>query len=261
MNPKPLVFVDLDDTLFQTHRKQQPTPLHKIATTDVSGQPLSYKNPKQQVFVNWLLETTEIIPVTARSVEGFKRVQIPFHHGAICSHGGTILNKDNQVDTEWLDLKIQINQSLKLVLHEVESVLHDFVKEADLSSLRTWTLTENDLEIYAVAKQNDPTTLVLDQLVQQIPKHILEHCYIHINGNNLAIIPNHISKQKAVEFFIEKYDPNHERVVLGWGDSLSDAGFLSCCDWFGMPKNSQLDKFLNLNLTQDHDTKGYLGHV
>ena len=259
MNPKPLVFVDLDDTLFQTHRKQQPTPLHKIATTDVSGQPLSYKNPKQQIFVNWLLETTEIIPVTARSVEGFKRVQIPFGHGAICSHGGTILGKENQVDLEWLQLKQQENENLNHVLHDLADAMHDYAKE--LGSLRTWTLEENHLKIYTVAKQNEPDSLFLDQLVQHIPQSILEHCYIHINGNNLAIIPNHISKQKAVEFFIQKYDPNHERVVLGWGDSLSDAGFLSCCDWFGMPKNSQLDKFLNVNLTHDHDAKGYLGHV
>ena len=261
MNPKPLVFVDLDDTLFQTHRKQKPTALYNVATTDISGQPLSYTNPKQQVFVNWLMQTTEMVAVTARSVDGFKRVQLPFQHGAICSHGGTILGKDLEVDREWLDLKIQANQELKLVLHEVESIFHDYAKATDLGTLRTWTLSENGLEIYAVAKQNDPTTLVLDQLVQQIPQHLLAHCYIHINGNNLAIIPNHISKQKAVEFFIEKYDPHHERVILGWGDSLSDAGFLSCCDWFGMPKNSQLDKFLNQNLSQDQDTKGYLGHV
>ena len=72
MNPKPLIFVDLDDTLFQTNRKSPPTPLHKIATLDQFGEPLSYMLPKQQIFVNWLLASADVIPVTARSVAGFR---------------------------------------------------------------------------------------------------------------------------------------------------------------------------------------------
>ena len=98
-------------------------------------------------------------------------------------------------------------------------------------------------------------------MIKNLSAEVLEHCYVHINGNNLAILPKFVSKQKAVEFFINKYDPNRERAILGWGDSLSDAGFLGCCDWFGMPRNSQLDKFLVQNLAQDHHSKGYLGHV
>ena len=104
-------------------------------------------------------------------------------------------------------------------------------------------------------------SLFLSKIIDNLPAEVLEHCYVHVNGNNLAIIPKFVSKQKAVEFFINKYDPNRERVILGWGDSLSDAGFLACCDWFGMPKNSQLDKFLAQSLMQDYQSKGYLGHV
>ena len=259
MNPKPLVFVDLDDTLFQTNRKQQPTPAHKLATTDISGQPLSYMRPKQQIFVNWLLESAEVIPVTARSVEALQRVHIPFEHGAVCSHGGTIIGADQKVDLEWFEIQKQAVAELHGMLNDLPEALHDYAK--DLGSIRTWTVEENDLKIYTVAKQNNSESLFLDQLVQHLPAPVLEQCYVHINGNNLAIIPKHVSKQKAVEFFINKYDPNHERAILGWGDSLSDAGFLSCCDWFGMPKNSQLDRFLTQNLIHDHDTKGFLGHV
>ena len=259
MNPKPLVFVDLDDTLFQTNRKQQPTPQHKLATTDKNGQPLSYMRPKQQIFVSWLLESTEVIPVTARSVEGLQRVRLPFQHGAICSHGGTIIGPDQKIDLEWLEIQKKASEQLNGILNDLADALHDYAQS--LGSIRTWTLKENDLAIYTVAKQNTPDSLFLDQMVQYLPAHILEHCYVHINGNNLAIIPKHISKQKAVEFFLQKYNPNHERAIVGWGDSLSDAGFLTCCDWFGMPKNSQLDKFLTQSLINDHETKGFLGHV
>lgn len=259
MNPKPLAFVDLDDTLFQTHRKQQPTTHHKLATTDKNGQPLSYMRPKQQIFVNWLLSSAETIPVTARSVEALQRVHIPFQHGAICSHGGTIISPDQQLDMEWLDIQQQSVAQLKTLLDDLPNALHDYAQS--LGSIRTWTVEENDLKIYTVAKQNHPEELFLDQLVQRLPQTVLDQCYVHINGNNLAIIPKHVSKQKAVEFFIQKYDPQFERAIIGWGDSLSDAGFLSCCDWFGMPKNSQLDHFLIKNISEDYEKKGFLGHV
>lgn len=260
MKHKPLVFVDLDDTLFQTNRKSAPTDLHKIATTDKSGQPLSYMKPKQQVFVNWLLDSAEVVPVTARSVEALQRVHLPFQYGAICSHGGTVIDAQQNIDLDWFHIQQQAVAELNDLLDALPDIL---LKTAhDLGSIRTWTVEENDLKIYTVAKQNQPEDgLFLDQLVQHLPKDVLEHCYIHINGNNLAVIPKFVSKQKAVEFFIKKYDPEGERVILGWGDSLSDAGFLGCCDWFGMPKNSQLDHFLAHNLSNDHRQKGFLGHV
>lgn len=260
MNHKPLVFVDLDDTLFQTNRKSAPTDLHKIATTDKSGQPLSYMKPKQQVFVNWLLDSAEVVPVTARSVEALQRVHLPFQSGAVCSHGGTIIDAQQNIDMDWFDIQKNAVANLNDLLDELPEIL---LKTAqNLGSIRTWTVEENDLKIYTVAKQNQPEDgLFLDQLVQHLPKDVLEHCYVHINGNNLAVIPKFVSKQKAVEFFIGKYDPQGERVILGWGDSLSDAGFLGCCDWFGMPKNSQLDQFLAHNLSNDHRQKGFLGHV
>ena len=99
MNPKPLIFVDLDDTLFQTHRKQAPTAQHKIATVDKMGQPLSYMHPKHQVLANWLFQSADVVPVTARSVNGLKRVDLSFQHGAVCTHGGTVLDAGSRVLT------------------------------------------------------------------------------------------------------------------------------------------------------------------
>lgn len=260
MKHKPLVFVDLDDTLFQTNRKSTPTHLHKIATLDKLGQPLSYMKPKQQIFVDWLLSSAEVIPVTARSVEGLKRVHLSFQHAAVCSHGGTIVDSQHCVDLDWLNIQKQSLLSLQDLLHELPEIILKLAQH--LGSIRTWTVEENDLKIYTVVKQNQPEDgLFLDQIVKLIPQEILQHCYLHINGNNLAILPNSVSKQKAVEFFIQKHDPRSERVILGWGDSLSDAGFLSCCDWFGMPKNSQLDRLLTQSLKNDHLEKGFLGHV
>lgn len=128
MQTKPLIFVDLDDTLFQTHRKSTPTAQHKVATTDKSGEPLSYMLPKQQIFVNWLLQSAEVVPVTARSVEALQRVHIPFQHGAVCSHGGTILAADQNVDQEWLSLQKQSATELEDLLNDLPHALLDYAK-------------------------------------------------------------------------------------------------------------------------------------
>lgn len=76
---RPLVFVDLDDTLFQTARKMVEGTPRTTATLDVHGQPNGYMNPVQHSFVNWLLASADVVPVTARSVEAYSRVA--FLHG------------------------------------------------------------------------------------------------------------------------------------------------------------------------------------
>ncbi|HEY4712919.1 MAG TPA: hypothetical protein VIH30_01545, partial [Aquirhabdus sp.] len=95
---RPLALVDLDDTLFQTHNRIKPDPSYQVATTDKDGQPLSYMSPTQWQFVQWLFHSTDVVAITARSVEALSRVQFNFNHGAVCSHGGTILNLDGTVD-------------------------------------------------------------------------------------------------------------------------------------------------------------------
>lgn len=79
---RPLVFVDLDDTLFQTARKMGDEPRF-TATLDVDGQPNGFMNATQKSFVEWLLATSDVVPVTARSIEAYQRVQLPFAHGAV----------------------------------------------------------------------------------------------------------------------------------------------------------------------------------
>lgn len=257
---KPIVLIDLDDTLFQTHRRIKPEPHFKVATVDKNQSPLSFMTSKQQAMVEWLGRSADLVPVTARSIEALSRVKIDFNYGAICSHGGTILNSDKEIDLEWFEIQKGHIESLNSMMGDLPDLLQSLAK--DLGSIRTWAVEENSLKIYTVAKQNEPEQgLFLTDLVKMLPVEIKENFYVHTNGNNLAIIPNAISKKNAVEFYLSKMDPHKERVVLGLGDSLSDFHFLTCCDWFGMPKNSQLHKFTDLSLQSDYAVCGFYGNV
>ena len=99
-NHSPLVLVDLDDNLFQTARKMQETPVH-VASSDVDGKPSGYMTEVQKHFIDWLLTSADVVPVTARSIEAFSRVHIPFKRGAICANGGVILDANGKVDDAW----------------------------------------------------------------------------------------------------------------------------------------------------------------
>ena len=260
MMHKPLIFVDLDDTLFQTHRRIQPDASFRVATLDVSGQPLSFMKPKQQQLVDWMFHCADVVPVTARSVKSLQRVQLDFKHGAVCTHGGVVLTPSQQIDEEWqAQQKVHLDQ-LDDLMQQLPNLLQHCAH--DFGEIRTWYETQDQLNIYAVAKQkNLEVPLFLKDLVDLLPTSVTEQFYIHTNGNNLAIIPHAISKKNAVEYYLKKYDPEQQRVILAFGDSRSDFGFLSSCDWFGMPKSSQLHQFTETALQQDYQTKGFFGHV
>ncbi|MEY4516010.1 MAG: hypothetical protein RL180_356, partial [Pseudomonadota bacterium] len=73
--------------------------------------------------------------------------------------------------------------------------------------------------------------------------------YLHINGNTAALLPNVVSKVAAVQHVLSILNPDQQRVVLGWGDSLSDVAFLQQCDWWGMPQRSQASAWVRHQLT------------
>ena len=235
-----LVFVDLDDTLFQTARKMGDGPRY-TATLDVDGQPNGFMSATQKSFVEWLLATADVVPVTARSVEAYQRVQLPFVHGAVCAHGGVILNADGSQDRDWqarMSHALGHEQSRLRGLSE-----HTLAIGAELGvSLRGWVVEEQGLALYVVTKHNNATDQVLLRVLTEVKaRGLLDGLYVHGNGNNLAFLPMALQKREAVrEWVCRDQVLNGKRPLLGFGDSLSDVGFMAECDWWGTPKRGQL---------------------
>lgn len=237
---RPLVFVDLDDTLFQTARKMGDEPRH-TATLDVAGNPNGYMNAVQKHFVEWLLAGAEVVPVTARSVEAYQRVQLPFAHGAICAHGGVILAAGGSLDRDWhalMSSQLAAEQARLPALSETTLAIG-----AELGySLRGWVVEEAGLANYVVTKHNEDSDAVLEHVLAEVrARNLLDGLYVHGNGNNLAFLPLALQKREAVREWIRRDRALHgERPMLGFGDSLSDLGFMGECHWWGTPARSQL---------------------
>ena len=98
---RPYVFLDLDDTLFQTRAKCPPGAELHVAASGPDGRPLSFMTEKQRALFDWLDASAAIIPTTARNLAAFRRVHLPFRHGAILNFGGTVLDAEGQLDESW----------------------------------------------------------------------------------------------------------------------------------------------------------------
>ncbi|PDT06568.1 hypothetical protein [Rhizobium sp. M1] len=236
---KPIALVDLDDTLFQTKKK-----IPEIAEADlvlasksINGSN-SYMTKIQAAFVEWLLVSTEAIPVTARGSEALSRVTIAFESYSILSNGAVILKKDGKPDAEWHEVVARELRPLAGFFDKLLDEGRTNARELGVD-IRCWSVMEADLATYVVFKEINGDGSRLEEIVPIIREK--RGWVRHHNGNNLALVPPAISKRVASQFLLKKLRTEHPgRPVIGYGDSVSDFSYLSLCDWWGAPGNSQM---------------------
>lgn len=260
---KPYALMDLDDTLFQTQRKidawDLPTSEQKhlvCATINKQGKPLSFMTQPQATFFNWLLASTELIVVTARDRSEIKRVKLPFNSWQVLTHGAIILTPEGKLLDTWQQHIYQQLEPLQDKLKQLSELFANHSK-SDASQLvftaHSDTFYTNDcnvkddsnqssLTIYLAIKHAQKDHQALLALANKLPLLIRDFnkdFYVHVNANNLAILPHVIHKRHAVQFLLDHHLES-QRPSFGFGDSLADLPFLQLLDWYGMPNHGQL---------------------
>lgn len=244
------IFLDLDDTLFQTLRKCNPgadDPKLQARAKLPDGTANSFATPKQQWLWHWLALGFKIVPVTGRDVHAFERVMLTFEEEVVLNHGAVILDKQRNVDRGWME-------GMKQTLPVYHEKLLDLWAELEAycnrySGFNPRLVRDFDTTWYGVIKHSDGTETPLKTLLDSIIKvhpHIVDgSLYWHLNGNNLAVLPKIINKESAVSYLINGYKQQHQELVtFGAGDSNSDAPFMALCDYALIPKNTQLSRAL-----------------
>jgi len=240
------IFLDLDDTLFQTLRKcalgaDDPKLQARAFLSD--GTPNSYATDKQQWLWHWLAKGFKIVPVTGRDACAFERVALPFQEEVVLNHGAVILDQQRNIDSVWMDGMMQglpaYHEKLLDVWAEVETYCKRF------SGFKSRLVLDFDITWYGVIKHVDGSenTLktLLDSIIKTHPNILDGSLYWHLNGNNLAVLPKIINKESAVSYLIDGYKQQHpELLTFGAGDSKTDAPFMALCDYALIPKNTQL---------------------
>lgn len=258
---KPLILSDLDDTFFQTARKMNETGRtpERMAALDRELKPRSFMTKEQVNLVDWLLATSEVIPITARGSEEFSRVDITFSSYKVVCHGAVILNPDNQPNIAWQTI---IQEQMNIVMPEVlalETKVNDIIatyKRQDGSQLDAWSRIneENGSPIYLVCKVRDSLKEAeLAELAELVESSVnLDNFYIHRNRNNLAFLPKVISKENATQFLLDNLIDREGRAVLSFGDSLSDLPFMAFADFICVPQHSQISADNGLYSRENH---------
>lgn len=231
---RPIVFSDLDDTLFQTARKMQEAPdMGRLAAQATNGHH-SYMTTGQDQFVQWLMTSAEVIPVTARSTEALSRCKLSFASWKIAANGAVLLARDGAPDSAWLDRTAQISRSADAALKALEGCLERTNRQ---DRLRYWIVTEFGMPIYFCAKSNGDEAWLSEArgLLDPIAGEAMN---VHRNGNNLSYTPVGISKKDAVSELTTRIGEG--RFLIGAGDSLTDLPFMTSCNMMMVPPGSQI---------------------
>lgn len=243
---KKILFVDLDDTLFQTIRKchegEELIPIAYLA----DGSPISYARRSQLSMLDMFQREMMVIPTTARNIDAFGRVKINFTNGAVLNYGGVILGNDGAPDYFWHEKVRKLSAGS---LSGLQAYQEFFERESAALGcpLKVRIISDLGVPFYLVAKSPSGSEEDVGKMADLCRKSFdsISHSdfRIHDNGNNLSVLPEWLDKRYAVRYLIEKLHTQYGEVVtLGMGDSLSDIGFLGECHYSVVPVASQIAK-------------------
>lgn len=237
---------DLDDCMFQTIRKcPADVPHDQLIPLGFAkdGSPLSYATPRQKAFLDWMLASGEVIPVTARSLDATRRVDIPYTR-AIAANGGVMLGHDGKPDEAWTAGLMAEAAPFADDLRELHRRA-GIIAERNGADVRTWVVEEDGVPCYLVIKNNVEDVPQLHAIGAELRKGMPFDWTYHANGNNVAITPPHIGKARAVSKLIPMLrEEKPGCTIIGIGDSITDGPFMELCDMAMCPSKSQIGRVM-----------------
>ena len=244
MKLQKLLFVDLDNTLFQTAPKCGGEGALEIAALLQDGSACSYTTKLQREALQFFTREMVVIPTTARSHGAFQRVLLPFESYAIIDYGGVVLMPGGEPDKVWLDVMQAELAEAAAPLPRLQSEISRYI-EISGDALRARMISDFGVDFYIVIKSKDGALIQLDSVEQDvIVPWVLRSSgafRCHRNGNNLVVIPRILDKSRAVEHVARCLQKTYGDVMtFGMGDSDSDLSFMSACDFSIIPRDSQL---------------------
>ena len=216
---------DLDNTFI--FRKVNPL-CDYIPVEYNHGKPVMYISKKALELFRTTDKCIEFVPVTARSIEEFKRINIfaqkqPQY--VITSLGGVIL-KNGNIDAEWEKRREAIMRSVRKILKEI------FLKyKTKEYILRAMVVDESYLFIQSKCAEN--TASEIQSVYDESCLDILSR------KEKIYIVPKEINKESAVRRVRTELDAD---VLVVAGDSDADNGMLNIADYALVPGQDMIER-------------------
>ena len=231
-----LVFLDLDDTIFQTEAKCPPGQPITPAARQRNGEAASHITDRQGQFLRMLNSMGTVIPTTGRNNAALARVELPFESYRITNHGAVILDADGNPLVPWCETVLPQLRRLSTTLEDLAERTRQAIARLSLVA-RARVIGEFDVPTYVSVKAEDPASLLR---LRTECESVWSDLHVHQNGRNLALLPPPTRKDRAVRFIIEQMFDGQQPLTIAIGDSLSDIPFLTVCDFAVTPRNSQI---------------------
>ena len=235
-----VVFTDLDDTLFQTERKFPAGMEMCSAAVDNRGTPASFSTPQQLLLVRRIMHEADVIPVTGRTDKALALVNFPFRSFRITHHGAISRCADGSPTEQWQQIFSPLLEAAAPVLIEAEVQIQKYCG----SRLRARIHRAEDLGVitYLSVKCVVGAEQELKDTMEQLASSFSDTLTLHHNDRNAALLVCGAGKKEAVEMLLSELRRKGPLLSLGLGDSVSDAPFMSVCDFAITPQGSQLQQ-------------------
>jgi HAD superfamily hydrolase (TIGR01484 family) len=225
--PNMVIFAtDLDNTLIHSYKTAKPD---DICVEKHNGKELSFMSKEAYILLKKLSENCLIVPVTTRSLEQYRRLDLGIHFDyAIVAHGALLL-ADGEVDTQWE------NESRNLFSAELPQIIED----GNMYDIRH---VEN---MFIFAKAYD-TVQAVNLLQKTLVRNDFNIFSVH---NKVYIFPKGFDKGAAIERLRQHFKP---KSVICAGDSTLDIPMLETADIAFAPTGLAIGKScIQINETED----------
>mgnify|MGYP001078093784 CR=1 FL=1 len=226
---KKAFYSDLDNTLVYAGHKMGVSNLEIVPVETYSNGGHGYMSKREIELISTIIEDNLFIPVTTRSIDQAKRVDV-FNQSqyAICSNGGTILI-EGEIDETYKDSIFSRIKELGLDLDiERASVERKYGQDLEINRI------VDDCFLFIKAKDHVDMNIMLNEIIRSYKN---THYKVFNIGRKVYIIPFFISKEKAISYLNNKLGVT---LCVGAGDSEMDRGFLKKVDYPIVPKHNSL---------------------
>lgn len=233
-----VVFSDIDDTLMQTKRKCPSNESLQVGAVDKNGLALSFTTQQQNHLLT-LFKHCELIPVTGRNKDALDRVSMDFIGYKIIDHGAIILNENNHIVPDWLDILNVECEKWHDLLEKYNQNINEIIQQNNLE-LRCKVISDYGFSCYISIKGNSNDFPQLNSLASTFCC-LADNARLHINGNNMALLPPYACKKQAVDFLKTNYIIEDDSTLfIAAGDSCTDLPYMSSCHFKIIPSSSQI---------------------